>query len=209
MHQQLEQVETKSSMRSKQIQVVKIFGERVREARELCGFSQVKAAELLGYQNSSKLAKIEGATDTNSIPIWLIVRAAHIYDVSCDFLFGISDDWERDPVVSQQRQVGRWLFDHWEKAKLAEVNAIRMLSNKICTLEKMASKLLNRSQENLEMLRKVQELNPEVFDELKGGAKLLRLLTETAEDAMGISYELKRYKAVNEVAKKHDVDLFD
>ncbi len=209
MHQQLEQVETKSSMRSKQIQVVKVFGERVREARELCGFSQVKAAELLGYQNSSKLAKIEGATDTNSIPIWLIVRAAHIYDVSCDFLFGISDDWERDPVVSQQRQIGRWLFEHWEKAKLAEVNAIRMLSNKICTLEKMASKLLKRSQENLEMLRKVQELNPETFDDLKGGAKLLRLLTETAEDAMSISYELKRYKAMNEVAKKHDVDLFD
>jgi transcriptional regulator with XRE-family HTH domain len=189
-----------------QIEAVKVFGTNMKAAREVCGFSQIKAAELFGYENSSKLAKIENATDTNSIPLWLIVKAAKTYDVSIDFLFGLSDDWERDPVVSQQRQIGAWLFDHWERAKLAEVNAIRVLQNKISAIEKTAARLLSRSKDNLEAVEKVRELNEE-FDDLRGGARLLRLLTETAEDAAGLSYELKKMKALAEVAKADNVNL--
>lgn len=206
---QLDRPETKSSLKAEQIQVVRTFGGRMREARELCGYSQIKAAKLLGYQNSSKLAKIEGATDTNSIPLWIITKSSRVFDVSVDFLFGMvgGDDWERDPIVSQQRHIGGWLHDVWDKAKIAEVNAIRMLHNKLITVERVASRLTVRSQENLDMLKKVQELNPGVFDELKGGAKLLRLLTETAEDAMGLSHELKRFKCAEDAARKYNVDL--
>jgi hypothetical protein len=82
-----------------------------------------------------------------------------------------------------------------------------MLHNKLVTVERVASRLTSRSKENLDMLKKVQELNPGVFDELKGGAKLLRLLTETAEDAMGLSYELKRFKCAEAAARKSNVDL--
>jgi transcriptional regulator with XRE-family HTH domain len=196
-----------ATRRALQIEAVKAFGARMKEARDICGYSQIKAAELLGYENSSKLAKIEGATDTNSVPLWLIIKAAHTYDVSIDFLFGMSNDWERDPVVSQQRQVGAWLFEHWERAKIAEVNAIRVLQNKISAIEKVASRLLIRSKDNVEAIEKVQELNPGEFEELRGGAKLLRYLQETAEDAMGLSYELKKVKGFSDVAKTENVNL--
>ena len=89
----------------------------------IAGFNQQQAAKKLGYSNSSGLAKVEAGTYTKSIPWWLIPRASKVYDVSVDYLFGFSEDWERDAVVSQQRDVGHWLLDHWERSKMAEVNA--------------------------------------------------------------------------------------
>jgi transcriptional regulator with XRE-family HTH domain len=196
-----------SCRKYEQNQVVKLFGMRMKEARELCNMTQIVAAKRLGYSNSSKLAKIESASDTNSIPLWVVTKAARIYDVSVSFLLDSDvDDWERDIVVSQQRVIGAWLFDHWERAKVAEVNAIRVLQNKLSTIEKTASRMLKRSKENLEAIEKVRELNEE-FDDLRGGARLLRLLTETAEDAAGLSYELKKMKAFAEVAKADNVNL--
>ncbi|MGZ8220025.1 MAG: helix-turn-helix domain-containing protein [Methylobacter sp.] len=190
-----------------QAKVVKTFGQRMKEARELCNFSQKEAASLFGYSNSSKLAKIEAASDTNSIPVWIIPKAAIVYTVSVDYLFGISDDWERDPVVSQERDITRWLFDHWERAKSAEVNAIRVLHNKVLILEKAVSRTISRSKENLDTINRVREINPQYDDKIKLGSKLARLLEETAEEAFGLSYDLKRYRAFVEVAKKEGVNL--
>lgn len=59
-----------------QARLVQTIGARLAEARELCNMSQSVAAQRLGYSNSSKLSKVEGATDTNSVPLWLIVRAS-------------------------------------------------------------------------------------------------------------------------------------
>ena len=67
---------------------------RQRQARELCNLSQSVAAKRLGYLTSAKLSKVEAAADTNSVPLWLIHRAASIYDVSTEFLFGFTDDFE-------------------------------------------------------------------------------------------------------------------
>lgn len=200
-----------SSAKSEQTRVVKIFGGRMREARvDICGYSQITAARLLGYSNSSKLAKIEKASDTNSIPLWLITRAAKVYDVSIDFLLGLSDDFERDPVIAQEREIGRWVHEHWEMARRAEVNAIRILANKVLTLERAVVHAMSRSAENMGALDKLRALNPE-FDELKGGAKLLRLLTETADEAQLINNEFKRYKCHAGVAKQSEninLDIF-
>ena len=88
---------------------MKTIGARLREARELCNMSQQRAAEALGYSNSSKLAKIEGATDTNSVPLYLIPKAATLYDVSTDFLFGLTEDWERGEGGLEDRESFGWL----------------------------------------------------------------------------------------------------
>lgn len=84
-----------------QSEIVKVIGTRLREARELCNMSQSVAATRFGYANSSKLAKVENATDTNSAPVWLILRASEVYEVSVDYLLGAG---------------GYWCWD-WEEAK--------------------------------------------------------------------------------------------
>ncbi|MGZ8942611.1 MAG: helix-turn-helix domain-containing protein [Methylobacter sp.] len=185
---------TTRAKRDEQAQIVKKFGKRMRVARELCGLSQEKAAARFGYLNSSKLNKIEFASDTNSVPLWLVLKASEVYQVSIDFLFGISDEWERDPIVSQQRQVHKWLVERHEKAKDAEANAVHVLHGQQVSIAKAINQILARSKENLNHVEQVRMKNPE-FDDLKGGAKLLRLLAETAEDAMGISYELQKIRS--------------
>lgn len=206
---------TAAMLKVEQQKVVKTFGERMKYAREdLCGFSQKKAAALLGYANSSKLAKIESASDTNSVPLWLIPKASEVYMVSVDFLFGFSEDWERDPVVCQQREIAIGLMDHWEKARAAELNAFRVLNNRLFTVAKAVSHGLTRSFEFEKLISRFRELNPE-FDDMRLGAKLLKFCAETTEEAMGISAELKRYKVLVNVADKSaniglkNADIFD
>jgi transcriptional regulator with XRE-family HTH domain len=187
--------------RSEHEQVVKTLGERMKAARELCGFSQQQAASLLGYANSSKLAKIEGSTD--SVPLWLIPKAADVYGVSIDYLFGVSDYWERDPVVSQERQIGKWLETHWQQVKTAQDHAFKALHAKHAELSAAIDRTLRRSKENLDCLEHVRKHN-KAFDDLRGGAKLLRLLAETAEDAMGLGFELEKLRTLTEAERVID-----
>ncbi|MBL1266145.1 hypothetical protein, partial [Candidatus Methylomicrobium oryzae] len=65
---------------------------------------------------------------------------------------------------------------------------------------------LRRSKENLQQIDQVRR-NNRAFDDLRGGAKLLRLLAETAEDAMGLSYELNKIRALSEAEQAIDDTL--
>jgi transcriptional regulator with XRE-family HTH domain len=197
-----------TARRIDQSQVVKTFGQRMTQARELCGYSQLKAAKLLGYSNSSKLAKIEAASDTNSVPLWLIPKAAEVYQVSIDYLFGVSDCWQRDPVAAQEQYVEKWLETHWKQVQDAQDSAIKALHAKQTELSTVIDRTLRRSKDNLECVEQVRKMNGE-FDHLRGGAKLLRLLAETAEEAMGLDYELKKLRTLSEAEQAVDDILKD
>ena len=120
--------------RQEQAAAVKTIGARMRQARELCNLSQSAAAKRLGYQNPSKLSKVELATDTNSVPLWLIVRAARVYEVSVDFLFGATDDWEVGARMTQERETSAWMFDAWEKARQRDMETLKRLHDRVQTL---------------------------------------------------------------------------
>jgi transcriptional regulator with XRE-family HTH domain len=193
-------MQVQQSQGTKQAEIVKTFGARMVQARELCGYSQKKAAKLLGYGNSSKLAKIEGASDTNSVPLWLIPKAAEVYEVSIDFLFGVSECWQRDPVAAQEQCVGQWLETHWKRVQEVQDGAFKALHAKQVELSESIDCTLRRSKENLECLDHVRKHN-KAFDDLRGGAKLLRLLAETAEDAMGLGFELEKLRTLSEAER--------
>ena len=124
--------------------LIKLFGTRMKESRDLCNLTQQEAARLLGFgfENSSCLAKVELGTYTKSIDINLAIKAAQIYDVSLDFLFGLSGEWERDPVLTQQKNIEGWLIKHQQRYLSIEINAIRLLSNRQITLESNVNQLL-------------------------------------------------------------------
>jgi len=195
------QIRDKGSIRFENNEAIKQFGQRMKSARELCNFTQAKAAALLGYSNSSKLSKIELGSDTSSVPLWVVIKASKLYDVSTDYLLFLSDDWERDPVVSQQRQISGWLVDRWENARAAELNAIRVLTNRLLAVEKAVAHGVSKSMEFKSIVDRFRELNAD-FDDMKLGAKLLRFAAETTEEAVGISYELKRFHVSMEIAEK-------
>ena len=68
-----------NGLRHQQAELVKTIGARLKESRELCNMSLSESARQLGYANPSKLSKVENATDTRSVPFWLIPAAAKLY----------------------------------------------------------------------------------------------------------------------------------
>lgn len=182
-------------MRTEQSALVRTIGQRMREARELCNMSQQTAAEALGYANSSKLAKIENATDTNSVPICLLPKAAKLYDVSADFLFGLTSDWERDGGELEDREAFGYLQAKREEDRKRDEENFGRLAK---TLQAVAHAVMD-IEPLVELLRRgVARANQdEAFEGLKGGAAI-----QSAADRLGVSFGTVRM-----VFKKAKIDF--
>lgn len=175
-------------------ELLKIIGKRMRESRELAGYSQIKAASLIGYKNSSRLNKIECATDVSSIPIQIIIKAATVYDVSADYLLGLSDDWERDSRVAQCRDISKFLMVAWDSARVKEVNAMRKMNNRLDVLC-MALATYEKSSRDCEAaVRRFSELNDNFYD-MPGGSLITNSVSRAADAVASASSILRRFRA--------------
>lgn len=155
-----------------QAALVRIIGARMKQARELCNLSQSEAARQLGYANPSKLSKIESATDTNSVPLWLIARAAEIYEVSTDFLFGRIDDWETGPRMTQERELSAWLKAKADEFRQRDLDALRALNDHLFELGTSVAATYSSIREMDEALKSYMKTNP-VFEDMRGSNRLL------------------------------------
>ena len=174
--------------------LLKKIGSRMREAREISGFSQTKAASLIGYKNSSRLNKIECATDVSNISLDVIIRAAKIYDVSIDFLTGRSDDFERSADAVQVNDSMHYILDLWMKQHLNDMNAIRKNENKVKTLCKtvnMYSQSVNECRKSLNLFMAKNKQ----FDDMPCGAMLVNAVCGAENAIYNATAALKRYKA--------------
>ena len=171
----------RGNVKIEQAVVVKTIGARMREARELCNMSQSAAAKRLGYSNPSKLSKVEGATDTNSAPLWLISRASKLYDVSVDFLFGLTDDFE----VGLQRGVQTWLVVELEKSRIRDMAELEKLHRRVTAISRLLPTVADEAERTAEAIKRFAEINVG-FDDMKGGARVMasaETLTRLARDA--------------------------
>lgn len=199
------------TVKAEQAAIIKTIGQRLKQAREMCNLSQSAAAERMGYANGSKLSKIEGATDTNSIPLWLIARAAKYYEVSIDFLFGASEDWETDARMTMERETSAWLFEKMQTARLRDMDALRKLHDRLEMLS-FAVQSANAHAEKLEeAFALFKKLNPQYDDDLLGGAKLQNTIEKSIEAARAAQTKLKRYKLECKLASSNpnQKGLFD
>ena len=81
---------------------VAAIGGLFREARALCNMSPQRAAYALGI----RLARLELIESCRRRPaLNLIHKAARLYDVSVDFLFGLTTDWQRVGDGLEDREV--------------------------------------------------------------------------------------------------------
>ena len=151
-----------------QAAAVKMIGARLREAREMNNLSLSEAARRLGYSNPSKLSKVENASDTNSVPVFLIRDAAELYDVSADYIFGLADDWE----TGVPRGMTGWLADRWEEQRRRDISAMAALGARVDACAEHIPCLAADAREVLEAIRRLEALNPEAWPEIKGGGRL-------------------------------------
>lgn len=155
-----------------QLKLVKTIGDRLREAREICNMPQIEAAKRLGYSNPSKLSKVEKATDTNSVPLWLILRAAQIYEVSIDFLFGITDDWELSVQKCIERDIDNYIIAAWEEERLKDIENIKKVKDEQKKLYEYIHLMFLEQDELQTALQRFRELNRD-FDDMRGGSRLV------------------------------------
>jgi transcriptional regulator with XRE-family HTH domain len=185
--------QTAKTARLEQAQMVRTIGARMRQARELCNLSQSAAARRLGYANSSKLSKVEGATDTNSVPLWLILRAAQVYEVSVDFLFGVSEDWETGARMTQERETSSWLFETWEKARRRDMETLRRLHDRMGTLNDTVVSMLSASADVASALDRFAAINPQ-FEDMRAGSRLAATIERAAGAAVNAQTRLNKFK---------------
>ncbi|MGL4525585.1 MAG: helix-turn-helix domain-containing protein [Aestuariivirga sp.] len=184
---------TSTTTRMEQAAAVKTIGARMRQARELCNLSQSAAARRLGYSNPSKLSKVEGATDTNSVPLWLIVRAASVYEVSIDFLFGVTDDWELGARMTQEREVSAWLWDAMEKTRLRDMAALKKLHDRLEAMGEAVALMLASTDDVGAALARFAELNP-VFEDMKAGGRLVGAVERATDAAKNAKAKMTRFR---------------
>jgi hypothetical protein len=167
-----------------------VFGERMYKARvEINGWSQQHAARLLGYSNSSPLAKIEMG---GKFPQWLPGAAAKAYNVTTDFLLGVSDfdyecrrpgtEWEAAVLDSNKAFLQVMMQDHARfLARFAKTTGV--------TVDGIAQ-IMAKTSAVKEMFQRVQELNPGIWGEARGGTRL-----EVAVDELGAACDQVRRTA--------------
>ncbi|POZ49881.1 helix-turn-helix domain-containing protein [Methylovulum psychrotolerans] len=158
--------------------LVRRFGERMKAARELNNYLLKDAYTLFGYSNMSMLSKIENGSNGLSIPIWLVVRASEVYFVSTDFLFGLSEDWERDAQVSQEREITRLMSDCLVQMRAAELNQVRTISQQMTACGKAAHSALAAITRIYTALETVRCKNALFDEEMIGGAALVSATDE-------------------------------
>ncbi len=149
-------------------------GLRMRESRIMSGLSQVDAAKRLGYKNSSKLSKIEKG-QSSRIPLWVIRRAATIYDVSCDYLFGITQTMERDDVShAALRELHAFMFAEFDKRHVQDVAVMMAIRLKLESIEQMIV-LASEQAKQLEEAKQFVEVLPE-WQDVRGGNRLVNYI---------------------------------
>lgn len=178
-----------SDPKQDQASLAQTIGARMREARELCDMPQSVAAKRLGYSNPSMLSKVEWATDRNTVPLWLIVRASRLYDVSIDFLFGCSDDWE----TGLQRPVQGWLLDTWQAARVRDLAELEKLHRRVAAVSALLPVIADESERTAEAIRRFAAINPG-FDDMRGGARLAAAAENLIRHAAKANSTIQRFR---------------
>lgn len=174
--------------------MVRTIGERMRQARELCNLSQSAAAKRLGYANPSKLSKVESSTDTNSVPLWLIRKAAEVYEVSVDFLFGFTDDWEVGARMTQEREVSAWLADAWSTGRERDLLALKQLNDRLSVLRESIAVGIAMMREADTALDRFSELNPAFEEDMRGSNRLVNAVKNARAAAEQSNAKLAKLK---------------
>jgi hypothetical protein len=190
--------------RKEEVALLKVLGARMREGRQLCKFTTAQAAGMLNYR-PEHLHNLEFCIDINYLPLTLIRDASNLYDVSIDFLFGVSEDWERSEDTKPLRIIHSYVYQKQLEYSSAMAVEIADLKRRQEALKDSVSELTTAVNGIDEALTRFQELNPQ-FDDMKAGAMLLNRVKSASKAAAETVLKLRRCH-VNVGPKQSAVDI--
>ena len=187
--------------RTEQAELAHAVGIRLKEAREMACLSQQQAARMLGYSNSTKLSKIESGRHSSQIPLWVLKRAAELYDVSLDYLTGITETMERD---EDRQAINREMMIHmreaWETMRMRDVAVQGAMLERVKSLEDGLALVDQDCQEALESLQRIIELNKRAWLDMRGGARHESVVERAAESSRKARARIKRFRNENKMS---------
>lgn len=167
------------------------IGLRMLESRKMAGLSQIDAARRFGYSNPSKLSKVEKGVSPQ-IPIWLIRKAAIVYDVSCDYLFGVTATMERDDVEhAALRELHAFLYAEFDKRNGQNIVDLAALRQRLIDIESMIVLADLQGDQLMECANNI--IKQKAWLEIKGGNKLYNCVDRLCHT---IKTSSKRYKDI-------------
>jgi addiction module HigA family antidote len=173
---------------------LKIIRSRLREARsKICCFKLNEAAHQLGLPNADALTDIEGSRGVHPIPHWLIARAANVYSVAIDFLYGGTDEWELCAEARSSRCTITFIQKIHFQDHCITINEQRKQNNRLVELEKTVAEIPVDVQKIHDTLRRFIELNPGFID-MPVGSNLVRAVENAALAAHKANCKMVRYK---------------
>ncbi len=175
---------TSAEIKRLRSRVREIVPGRLREARIMNGLAVEDAARQL----SVKPCLLESfESGRRKIPVPTLVAAAGVYAVSIDFLYGVSDECERDPagmVARQMREGARMLVERMSSAVIA--STIRH-GNQMSVVFDRAESLAEAAERMQRAVDRVRELNPEWAKALKQEAVRRRAFARRQIEAIRVS----------------------
>jgi transcriptional regulator with XRE-family HTH domain len=176
-----------------EVAVAKLIGSRMAEARMLCKLPRHIAADRLDV-SAQELERIENGVDVERVSLKLVRQASLVYDVTTDFLYGFSTDWEVCAEVKIGREIGAYL--HVEQAKLFSGWAVKQmrLEQQVEALTAAVNTLRLEVAEIFEALDTFRERNPN-FDTMPAGATLVHRVEKANRAAQSAYRALHRCKA--------------
>ena len=179
----------------RQTAIIGTIAAKLREARELCKHEQNQAAELLGV-DAQELRKFESGIDVKEIPLWLIATASEVYDVSIDYLFGFTDDWEICQETRKERDFLAVLERLHIQAKSETITKQICLESAIKELANAVSTLAPAIQTIDDGFMRFWELNQD-FTDMKAGAMIINKVDSANKLAAEAVRKLIRVKALS------------
>lgn len=179
-----------------EIAQLKIIGSRLKEARsKICCFKLNEAAHQLGLPSADALTDIEGGHGVHPIPHWLIARAANVYSVAVDFLYGGTDEWELCVEDRSSRCVITYIQKMHFQDHCITINEQRKQHNRLVELERTVAEIPVAVQKIHDTLRRFTELNPGFID-MPVGSTLVRAVEVAALAAHQANCKMVRHKCL-------------
>jgi transcriptional regulator with XRE-family HTH domain len=174
----------------------RIVGERFIAARNINGYHQQEAAEMIGYTNGTQLSLVESGGRLPPLPVF--IRAVEVFGVSVDYLLGLSDEPERDPRLAEKQSAMRHVSSMVSGLSEVLVTQLQHYLTRGAPSVMATRELLQSGQALIDAVQTLRSRNPDAFEEMVGGATVERTHTEFSKALLSAISILERHDRISE-----------
>lgn len=164
-----------------------MLGARIRAARELNGMALIEFATAVGHKNPTQPSLWEAGR--RAVPAYELATVARALSVSVDYLLGLTDDPDADPSQARRTALVQHLREQLEAVAGGLADAV-LESGAEVEAALRTTGLVTRCENVHRALERFRAANGSVFDDLRGGALVVRSVRELMEAAETIGAEL-------------------